>query len=210
MKTTWMLTAMVVAVACAHAGQPAATMKQTMTAYVIDHRQGSNVSIHPAETCASQILAAANLEIRWHHGRPASTVDPSSLTFVIDLLNGTPAGLKPGVLAFALPYEGIHITVFYDRVERTDRQFPELVLGHVLAHEITHLLQGTGHHAETGVMKATYSRSDIMAMHSTPLALTTDGLVMIATGVARRLGTRPVLAGLNVQLPARSESEMQP
>ena len=109
MKTGWTLTAMAAAIAWAHAGQPVGTLKRTVTTYVIDHRQGSSVSIHRAETCTSRIFAAAYLEIPWHHGRPAGAIDPGSLTFEIDLVDRTQAELKPRALAFALPYKGIHI-----------------------------------------------------------------------------------------------------
>ncbi len=62
---------------------------------------------------------------------------------------------KSGALAFARPYEGVHITLFYDRVQAvTEPELTGTVLAHVLVHEITHILQGTCRHSATGVMKA--------------------------------------------------------
>jgi hypothetical protein len=53
----------------------------------------------------------------------------------------------PGALARALVFEGTRIEVFYERVRRMvgPRRFPSL-LGHVLAHEIAHVLQGVDLH----------------------------------------------------------------
>ena len=58
------------------------------------------------------------------------------------------------MLAYALPFEGTHIVVFYDRVEECVRAdlFPTL-LAYVLVHEITHILQEITRHSATGIMK---------------------------------------------------------
>ena len=37
---------------------------------------------------------------------------------MIEMAIDTPKECKPGALAFALPYEGVRITVFYDRVQQ--------------------------------------------------------------------------------------------
>ena len=55
----------------------------------------------------------------------------------------TPRHFIPGALAYALPYEGVHIPVFYDRIR--DAVPPPVVpylLAHVLVHEIAHILEG--------------------------------------------------------------------
>jgi hypothetical protein len=43
------------------------------------------------------------------------------------------------------------------------------LLGHVIAHEITHILQGVPRHSETGVMKARWERKDLQALVDHPL-----------------------------------------
>ena len=112
---------------------------------------------------ASVILASSGVKIQWH--------DPSKCpaeAIIITLSNNEPASLRPGLLAYALPFEGTHVVVFYDRV-KNDRVknrpgYAQAVLGHVIAHEITHILQGAVWHSETGIMKAQWSRADFMAM----------------------------------------------
>jgi len=61
-----------------------------------------------------------------------------------------------------------------------------VLLGHVLAHEIGHILQGTDRHSETGLMKARWDSREIMAMDWKPLSFTADDVVLIRIGMATR------------------------
>jgi hypothetical protein len=76
----------------------------------------------------------------------------------------------PGSLAYAVPREGSHITVFIDRIEQM--RAPSNVLAHVMVHEITHLLQGIGRHSATGVMKEVWTAGDFGGMRLRPLSFT--------------------------------------
>ena len=64
-----------------------------------------------------------------------------------------PEKLNPNSGAFALPYEGFHIVVLYDRLAWSgDRPgFAPVLLAHVLVHEITHMLQGICRHSMAGI-----------------------------------------------------------
>jgi hypothetical protein len=106
---------------------------------------------------------------------------------VIDLSDDTPASLKPGALAYAFPYEGTHIRVFYDRIIQHHgiRRMPA-VLGHVLAHEITHVLQGLSRHSAAGIMKACWEQRDFDFMDRKPLRFTTEDIDLIYRGLAHR------------------------
>jgi hypothetical protein len=88
--------------------------------------------------------------------------------------------------------------VFYDRV-KNDRVknrpgYAASVLGHVIAHEITHILQGAVWHSEQGIMKAQWSRADFMAMIGKPLQFTEEDVVRMQRGLkgweARRASGR--------------------
>jgi hypothetical protein len=107
----------------------------------------------------------------------------------------TPAQLKPGALAYALPYEGVHINVFYDRVQAaTEPELTPNVLAHVLVHEITHILQGTCRHSDTGIMKARWSHTDYMEMGQRPLSFSDTDVQLIRTGVAERANAATLIA----------------
>jgi hypothetical protein len=105
----------------------------------------------------------------------------------IKLSNDTPENQFAGALAYALPFEGTRITVFYDRVKRTVE--PSVVphlLAHVLAHEIAHIIEGTDLHSETGVMKAHWDLSDEQRMYRKPLPFTEFDVLLIHKGLEAR------------------------
>jgi hypothetical protein len=91
-------------------------------------------------------------------------------------------------MAFALPKERVHITVFWDRVQHA-KSFvsTSVLLAHVLVHEITHILQGIGRHSDSGVMKARWTGEDYEAMVRKPLPFTSDDIELIRRGAAARV-----------------------
>lgn len=134
-----------------------------------------------AEDVASKLFAEAGVRIKWRCGHP--TGDAISIEFS----ERTPSGYRPGSMAFALPYEGVHITVFYDRISRsTVADLMPTVLGHVLAHEITHVLQRIDRHSETGVMKAHWTNADLDQMVSRRLSFTAEDIELIQGGLSSR------------------------
>src|SRR5450759_58666 len=117
----------------------------------------------------------------------------SAVPVIIEVVTGTAESRMPGALAYALPYEGAHIMVFFDRVERM--RDPSTVLAHVIVHEITHLLQGISRHSDTGVMKAHWTGGDSNAMWVTPIPFTQWDVDLIYAGLsARRAGTGVLVA----------------
>ena len=96
-----------------------------------------------AQALANEIFAGVEVKIDWRRGQPTRSQSRSEKPIVVEMLTDTPRELKPGALAFARPYEGVHIDVFYDRVRAaTEPELTPNVLAHVLVHEITHVLQG--------------------------------------------------------------------
>jgi hypothetical protein len=90
-------------------------------------------------------------------------------------------------MAYALPYEGNHIVIFYDRLQRKVKGTQiSTLLAHVLAHEVTHILQGIHRHSERGLMKATWDGSDYQAMMWKPLPFTPQDIELIHRGLAVR------------------------
>ena len=59
-----------------------------------------------------------------------------------------------------------------------------VLLAHVLAHEITHVLQGTVRHSEEGLMKARWTAEDRMSMRVKPLPFTAYDIQLIQSGMA--------------------------
>src|SRR5262249_33201270 len=121
-------------------------------------QKGANIQSLPAEGVASAIFAGIGVKLDWRHGGvcPADAI-------VIALTVNTPPSLLPGTMAHAFPYEGSHIRFFYDRISDPkyfQKSFAHKVLGHVMAHEIAHWIQGIARHSPTGVLKAHWTGAD--------------------------------------------------
>ncbi|HJZ95051.1 MAG TPA: hypothetical protein VKE70_01005 [Candidatus Solibacter sp.] len=142
-----------------------------------------------AEGISSRMFAAAGVEVQWHMLRAGSrNAVPPGRAIIIDFENKAPAGLNPGTMAYALPFEGVHIVVYYDRIKSASRDNPALratILGHVLTHEITHILQGTVQHSAAGIMKPRWDQDDYLEMARTPLPFTPNDVDLIRLGCER-------------------------
>jgi hypothetical protein len=140
-----------------------------------------NLSLeNQAKAVASDIFAGIGVEILWQSPRqcPAEAI-------LITLSNDEPASLLPGSLAYAMPFEGTHIVVFYDRVKNRPGSV-SCLLGHVIAHEVAHILQGLKRHSESGIMKAQWIGADYQEMTWKPLQFTDEDVMLIHHGLRVR------------------------
>jgi hypothetical protein len=134
-----------------------------------------------AEALAAQMFLSTGVRIGWHDGGqlPAGAI-------AITLASRAPE-FTPGAMAFALPFERVHITVFLDRVQHANGSVPPpVLLAHVLVHEITHILQGSDRHSHSGVMKERWTAQDYEAMARKPLPFAAEDLDLIHRGAAAR------------------------
>jgi len=155
------------------------------TVQVCMQRSGDLMAEGTAQAVASEIFARIGIRVVWRDPRSCRESDG----FIkISLRDRTPQTLRPNALAYALPYEGTHIVVFYDRVQGIIASIgTRNLLAYVLVHELTHILQGVSRHSETGIMKAAWDRTDYFdmgrrALHFTP----TDVFVLYASLDGRR------------------------
>jgi len=105
----------------------------------------------------------------------------------VDLSEDTPPDCPLETLALAHPYAGADkgITVFYKKLRQTaGAVVPEqLLLGHVLAHEIGHVLEGSDRHSQEGVMKAHWSYKDLFGMQDAPLLFAPEDADLLRRGL---------------------------
>jgi hypothetical protein len=134
-----------------------------------------------AQTLAAVMFERIGVNLHWHGSRhcPAGAIQ---LTFS----HSTPSLLKPGALAYAMPYEGTHIVVFLDRAEAIVPVQGRILLAHVFVHEISHILQGVSRHSAEGVMKANWDLYDYRKMRMAPLAFTATDIELIRLGIDSR------------------------
>jgi hypothetical protein len=110
---------------------------------------------------------------------------------VVRLMRGLPDNVQSNELGFSLPAAryGAHVTIYYDRTERISRRVPanlHKILGNALAHEIGHVLLGSGEHAESGIMKAVWTRADYELLAVRFLEFLPSEVVAMQKEVSRR------------------------
>jgi hypothetical protein len=136
--------------------------------------------IIPAQFVAADVFSQVGIDLRMRPGVPHGTEG----TILVEFETGTPADFKPGALAYAYPYEGVHIRILWDRVRAYSN--PSIVLGYVMVHEITHILEGEARHSETGIMKANWTSADHAAMESKSFRLAAEDVRLIFQGLDKR------------------------
>jgi Zn-dependent protease with chaperone function len=151
-----------------------------VTVYLLAHER--YMACIPAQALAGRMFAAIGISLEWVNGKPDAESSPPPI--IIEVVMGAPENFKPRSLAYALPYEGSHITVFVDRIE--NMRAPGNVLAHVMVHEIAHILQGISRHSATGVMKARWTSGDFADMRFRPLPFTPLDIELIYSGLALR------------------------
>jgi hypothetical protein len=183
-----------IAVAAMFAGAAwTATKLDSQTVLVcIDDR--GYTSVADAAPRASVLFRSAGVKLQWHSD--VNFCQGKRDAIVVSLSTNTPKTFLPGALAYALPYEGVHIEVFYDRIALADPDLVPFLMAHVMVHEITHILQGTDQHSTRGVMKAHWNSYDYILMKTGRLTFTEPDVEMIhirSVARAARISTGTVV-----------------
>jgi hypothetical protein len=150
------------------------------------------LSIARAQVIARGIFDRIGVDIAWHN-MPRCPREKQPIVITISLM--TPRDEFPHALAYSQPFEGVHIRVFYDRLVADGICPPQIMLGHVLAHEIGHVLQGTDQHATDGVMKARWNERDYAHMGREPMGFSDLDILLIQNGIAARVERLRGLSG---------------
>jgi hypothetical protein len=146
----------------------------------IEHGMALLVTTGQAEAIASKMFAGIGVTIDWRRGLPGCPAQGIQ----ISVSDRTPESFMPGSLAFARPYEGIHVRLFYDRIaDAGDAVLLPRLLAHVLVHEITHILQKICRHSAHGVMKALWEQKDYSQMRWKPLTFADEDIDLIRSGL---------------------------
>src|SRR5208283_3840839 len=155
---------------------------------------GNVMEVAVAKMTASTLFQSAGVNLEWHTDRRTCQGQRDQVILVSPSLS-TPKDLRPGALAYALPFEGVHIHVFYDRIAIRARDLRPFLLGYVVVHEITHILQAIDRHSDSGIMKAHWDSRDHELMIGTRLRFAEQDIELIHQGLAAR-GTRPAFGKL--------------
>ena len=155
----------------------------------------------------SRILAASGIKTVWdirdanspeNESRSmdfsAFSMDPSVDTRHFLLVRFVRIGSsdpRHNALAFSLPAAryGAHVTVYFDRAEEVSLVVPPRlpkILANILAHEIGHVLLGSGGHSDSGIMKAVWTRADYQRIAAEYLKFLPQEAVAMRNEVSRR------------------------
>lgn len=90
------------------------------------------------------------------------------------------------VFGYAHPFAGRdrEILVLWPRISRQQSD-AESVLAHVMAHEVSHVLEGDNWHAKAGIMKGFWTTADLIRMSHKGLPFTPEDAQRIRAGVKR-------------------------
>jgi hypothetical protein len=144
-----------------------------------------------ARMIASELFHSAGVKLELRTGRRSCEGQREDV-IVVSLSMNTPPDLRPGALAYARPFEGVHIRVFYDRIANGahSRQLQPYLLAYVIVHEITHILEGIDRHSDSGIMKAKWASREHDLMLKSQLPFTEEDIQLIHLGLATRAARR--------------------
>ena len=179
MKTSAMIT-----MAAILAGGAWAATKTDTQRLAICIEDGKHAGVADAMAKASSLFLSAGVKLDWHSELSDCKGRPDAM--VVSFRAITPKTFHPGALAYAFPYEGVHIEVFYDRIAQADPALLPALMANVIVHEMTHILQGIDRHSASGVMKAVWTSSDYTLMKRGLLRFTALDVEMIRAGFAAR------------------------
>jgi hypothetical protein len=195
----------------AAAGLPESNL--TIAIHIHDYAAVDQKTLTETEKVATGIFRQAGVQTRWIDAAPLSdqqqvSTDGRSVGLADITLNILPRtmadrlqlsseamGLAPGT-----GRDRQIVYVFYNRTDRAnDTQQPKFgwiyvrtsqTLGHVIAHELGHLLLNVALHSQAGIMRGDWGLEDLREVACGQLFFTSQQAEVIRAEVARRVGQR--------------------
>jgi hypothetical protein len=201
MKTTWIAELTLLAGVTVCAAECGGQERPTVTVYQLNTHLVPAVELQRAQSLGTKMFDGIGINLQWRNGmlRPISEESECSRSAVaiqMRLDHDEPG--HPRAMAYAFPFgggSGQAIHVLWDRVrEASSQESSGRLLGHVMVHEITHILEGMNHHSASGVMKAGWTSHDYFLMGGEPLPFAPEDVELIQLGFLRwpaRRGASP-------------------
>jgi hypothetical protein len=143
-----------------------------------------------AQIHASRLLAGAGVRIVWRNGAPPPEASEVLRVYMAFVAVAPPEFRgRPRALGAAAPFtRGVRrITIFCDRLARFGDGLPgqaASVVGHVLAHELVHTLQGAATHSDRGLMRENWTQEDLATMIRRGLPMTGFDRQLVSLGIS--------------------------
>ena len=163
-------------------------------------------TVERAEREAGRILRGADIEVTWlncpEHGQseaPASlcseAVYPSHLQLRIVPASRGLTSSTMGISFSGQGGKGCYADLFYEPIQQLQQEThasPSVILGHVMAHELGHLLLGTNSHSPSGLMRAHWTPEDLANAAKGNLLFSREQALRIADRVSGSSTPPPV------------------
>jgi hypothetical protein len=195
MKILGWVTITAITAATTLAGEMASAREHKVTICMDPSPDG--MEIRSAQRLASKVFARIHVGVDW---RELGACPVGGNAVQVGLSYRTPEHHLPGALAYALPYEGRHIVVFYDRLRESDPNQVTYSLAYVLVHEVTHILEGITRHSKRGIMKAQWDGDDRFEIAIGRLEFAPEDVDLIHRGMDARTAA-PTLRALATAPP---------
>ena len=146
----------------------------------VEHREtANNLVMNQAQGIVTMIFGQAGVRINWLPSRLCRNAALGAIRLEIDM--EAPAHFSSETLAYALPYAGSGTTihVFYTRIMEGHRELGAQILGHVIAHEMGHVLEGIARHSPDGLMKARWDQHDYVRMKRQHLSFSAEDVELM-------------------------------
>lgn len=169
--------------------------------------------LRQAEEVSSHVFGEAGIHVDWVNCSPADEA-PSGrvacrqaiqqhlhLCIVRRSLNLRDSIL--GVSYLASDGTGVQADIFFEGIEKTAHKTfvdPAIILGHVAAHEIGHLLLGTNSHSAGGIMRAHWKMEE--------LARAKKGLLLFTKSQSHQMTEKLCVAMARGEWPSASSIEL--
>ncbi len=135
-------------------------------------RQETALAFNKAQMVATEIYSAIGVRVVWPSNgqRPTGCAEHEMhRRILVAFQESAPRFVSDQALAWSNPNRptGPCVTLLMDRVKAAIRSNPlsfSFVLGHALAHELGHVLEGIPRHSASGLMKAHWSSYEVAGM----------------------------------------------
>jgi hypothetical protein len=154
-----------------------------------EHRE----MVYQAQFVTGEMFREIGVEVHWRSGQVRTKAGENSCGAPLEVQADASAPLNKfpsDALAYAAPSanSGVCIHLFMDRItSNRSKAWAKTVTAHVLAHEITHVLEGVCRHSEDGVLKAHWTYADFQQMKNRPLPFAQEDVDLIRMGIANRI-----------------------
>jgi hypothetical protein len=172
-STSVLLSLSVFSAGIAARGKDSSLLDSNLTVSVYNDAVIPATTLSEAETVAARIFEESGIHVVWLNCSPGNPVTGAVCKIAVSEGNlqvrvgRHSLNLQPSVLGISYlssDGDGHQADVFYESIEslRGDAPTqPAIILGHVISHEIGHLLLGTNSHSASGIMCPRWDREQL-------------------------------------------------